>query len=188
MSDKKFAVTCAGCKNDRMVRPSDWRTRKSDYCETCSRRARVGLQPCDDVSGKGTRLYNIWRGMRQRCGYIAGGHAHDVKHYADRGITVCEDWRGRFTSFKAWADANGYAESLLLDRIDNDLGYSPDNCRWVQILTSNRNKRSVVQSADRVAIRDAISNGVKQCVLARLYGVSDATVSLIKREAVWTTP
>ena len=37
---------------------------------------------------------------------------------------------------------NGYQENLTIDRIDNDKGYSPDNCRWVTVKTQNRNARS----------------------------------------------
>lgn len=181
---KRFEVKCPGCDRSRTVNQADWDRRKSDYCQACGNRVRSGLEPCAEESGKGSRLYNIWRGLRQRCGYIAGGHARDLHHYAIRGIDVCEEWRGRFLPFKQWAEANGYEESLLIDRIDNDLGYSPNNCRWVTVVESNRNKRTVLPQADRSAIRAAIKHGTKQCVLAKQYGVTDATITHIKQEGI----
>lgn len=52
---------------------------------------------------------------------------------------MCEEWKDA-TCFCNWAIANGYADNLTLDRIDNDKGYSPDNCRWAtpQEQTDNR--------------------------------------------------
>ncbi len=43
---------------------------------------------------------------------------------------MCEEWKNDFMSFYNWAISNGYRDGLTLDRINNDLGYSPDNCRF----------------------------------------------------------
>ncbi len=51
--------------------------------------------------------------------------------YVARGIKVCEEWDKNFLAFKSWAEANGADPKLELDRKNNDLGYAPDNCRWV---------------------------------------------------------
>ena len=60
--------------------------------------------------------------------------------YGGRGITVCPEWRTR-RNFKEWALSHGYRSDLTIDRIDNDKGYSPDNCRWVTP-SQNCNNRS----------------------------------------------
>lgn len=73
-----------------------------------------------------TPLYKKWGSMKSRVSPLWKGR----KDYFDRGIKVCEEWR-EFLPFKEWALNNGYKEELELDRIDNDKGYSPDNCRFV---------------------------------------------------------
>ena len=85
----------------------------------------------------GTRLYSIWRDMKNRCN---GLKEKDKKNYFDRGITYCTEWE-RFEAFRDWALSRGYREDLTLDRINNDKGYSPDNCRWVTRAVQNNNTR-----------------------------------------------
>jgi hypothetical protein len=74
----------------------------------------------------GTRLHSIWNSMRARCNYPT---ATTYTNYGGSGIAVCEEWQS-YSRFKAWAVSTGYADNLEIDRKDNRLGYSPDNCRW----------------------------------------------------------
>lgn len=85
-----------------------------------------------------TRLYRVWQSMKQRC-YDKSTNAYE--YYGGRGITVCDDWL-RYENFSEWAHKSGYAENLTIDRIDNNKGYGPDNCRWATIKEQNRNKRT----------------------------------------------
>lgn len=73
------------------------------------------------------KLRNAWFGMMRRC-YT--DERPDWAHYREFGITVCDEWLHSFDDFALWAIDNGVDYHLSLDRIDNDRGYSPDNCRW----------------------------------------------------------
>lgn len=94
------------------------------------------------VNGKRTKLFMAWSAMKQRC-YNRNSKSYD--DYGGRGITVCDEWQTDFKAFHDWSMANGFADSLSIDRIDNDKGYSPDNCRWTDAKTQIRNRRNTVR-------------------------------------------
>ena len=75
-----------------------------------------------------TRPYQIWYNMKERCN---NENCPAYESYGNRGIKVCKEWSNSFESFLGWAMLNGYRSDLTLDRIDNDKGYEPSNCRWV---------------------------------------------------------
>jgi hypothetical protein len=77
--------------------------------------------------------------MHTRC---YNTNSPQFEHYGERGIFICDKWKVNFQAFYDWAMANGYDENLTIDRIDNNKGYSPDNCRWVTMAEQNKNKRA----------------------------------------------
>jgi hypothetical protein len=90
--------------------------------------------------GVKTRLYRIWRGMRQRC---RNATSKDCKNYGGRGITFSEEWDD-FSVFRDWALNNGYSDDLSIDRIDTNGNYESGNCRWSTNIEQCRNKRDTV--------------------------------------------
>lgn len=100
-----------------------------------------------------TATYRIWQAMRTRC---HNPNSHKYATYGARGITVCERWRHSFENFLA--DMGERPGGLSLDRIDNDQGYSPENCRWATNAQQMRNRRAtvwIVIGGERLTLTDA---------------------------------
>lgn len=86
----------------------------------------------------GNRLYSIWASMKSRCNDI-NNHL-----YGGKGITVCNEWNNP-EKFIEWSLNNGYRDGLSIDRINNDKGYYPENCRWVDATAQANNiSRNVI--------------------------------------------
>ena len=81
-----------------------------------------------------TLNHMIYRCTNEKCA--------SYKDYGGRGISVCKEWMDDHDAFVEWSLANGYEYGLAIDRIDNDKGYSPENCRWVTLAENNQNRRS----------------------------------------------
>lgn len=88
----------------------------------------------------GTRVYNAWRGMRERC-YNQKNRSY--KDYGNRGIQVCEEWRNDAKSFAEYVSKLPHCEEkgYTLHRIDNDGDYEPNNVMWADRETQANNKQ-----------------------------------------------
>lgn len=82
------------------------------------------------------RIFNCWCGMKERCD---SSGRKDSKYYHEKGITYCDEWK-MYENFQEWALQNGYNDNLTLDRIDGNLPYCPENCRWITIEEQQRNR------------------------------------------------
>lgn len=75
--------------------------------------------------------------MKERC---YNKNRHNYHRYGGRGIEVCDEWLNDKLSFINWSIEHGFEESLTLERINNDLGYSPDNCKWIPANKQQNNR------------------------------------------------
>lgn len=111
----------------------------------------------------GTRTHRIWKGMVARCTIPS---ASGYPEYGAVGITVCDRWRS-FENFLA--DMGECPEGQTLDRVKNELGYEPGNCRWADRVTQNTNRSSV-----RMVSVGGETHSISEW--ARRIGISEATL------------
>lgn len=112
-----------------------------------------------------TRLFRIWTSMISRCGSKSNSA---YENYGGRGIVVCNEWKN-FKEFYDWSIRSGYQENLSIDRINNNKGYSPENCRWTTAKQQANNRRSTIFLT---------VDGVKKTISewAELYGIKYDTI------------
>ncbi len=129
----KWRCICTLCGKEYDVVGASLTSGYSTKCRSCVPTQTLTLP------NRKTRLYHIYTAMKQRC---TNPNAKHYSQYGGRGISVCEEWINSPDAFMEWAISNGYNDSLTIDRINNDKGYCPDNCRWTTPLAQARNKRN----------------------------------------------
>ena len=126
--------------------------------------------------------WSVWKGIIRRC---TKPHDKSYPFYGGRGITVCEEWLV-FENF--WRDmGNRPSPDMQIDRVDNEKGYSKDNCRWVSKAENMHNRRTFKNSTSGITgvrpkrkrwLAELKLNGVK--VLSQEFSTIDEAISARK--------
>jgi len=133
--------------------------------------------------------YQSWQCMKQRC---SNPKAKAWPDYGGRGITVCDRW---FNSYADFISDMGYPpEGMSIERINNNLGYFPENCKWATRSEQQLNRRNnvvlVIEGIDHklydlVKISGMNPRTIKRRV-AKGLGYAEVTNSTKKTYAEWS--
>jgi hypothetical protein len=170
-------VECKKCHRIYECDPNKLKYRKHCGC------MKKGVIACRYTKSH-PQLAQTYKHMMARC---YNKNNQDYYNYGARGIIVCDEWLKDRNLFCEWALKNGFKENnnLSIDRIDNDKGYSPDNCRWANSIMQSRNTRRNVMN---IEIARQIREKVKHTKLTKIaaeYGISYGTAWNIAHHISW---
>ena len=164
-----WACRC-DCGNEKEVRTDCLTSGNTRSCG-CMRDEQAAINVVVNHTHKAsmTRPYHIWQKIKDRC---QNPNVPCYKRYGGRGIKICEEWLDP-EKFMIWALGNGYSDDLTIDRIDNNGNYEPSNCRWADIKTQCRNRRSNViveyQGQEMTLIEASERSGINYGTLRQRY-------------------
>lgn len=162
--NRYFLCKC-DCGNKKEFRAQNLQSRHTTSCGCLKKEKALRDKTTHGLSK--SRTHRIWRGIKTRC---QNPKAHAYANYGGRGIRVCEEWQS-FEPFWEWAQANGYNDTLSIDRVDVNGDYCPENCRWVDVKTQANNKRTsrkyTVKEKTLTEAEWRRNIGVGQCTISK---------------------
>ena len=175
MTSTKVSISCEKCGKIRFYTPYSLSKKSCKLCKDCCHTHRE--------STRNSRLYCTWVNMKTRC---INPNYKDFNNYGGRGIKVCQEWND-YLYFKVWATSNGYKKDLTLDRTDNNLDYTADNCRWITIKEQQHNRRNnKLNKVKAKEIRNLFkTNKFSINQLASKFNVHRSSIELVIRNKTW---
>lgn len=176
--DTELYIECQNCKKRY------WKSRgflknkaKCPYCQN-------GRNYRNAKGYTNERLYERYRNILRR--------VNDPNRYI--GITICDEWKNDYLAFKEWAINNGYKDDLTIDRIDNNKGYAPDNCRWVTLKkqANNRTNNHIIKYNGKEYTISELADYIKlpyNAVLQRInnnWNIEDIVKTPYKSRKKWS--
>ncbi len=164
-----------GCGDVSEYNTSNVKRGNTTRCKSCASKSRGGKRKthgCSmsfkDRDPERHSMYCVWQAMKSRCNNV---NHKSYKDYGGRGVSVCDAW---LYSFETFLEDMGVKPTSRhqIDRIDNNKGYSPSNCRWATITENARNKRDTVM---------LVIDGVKKPMVEWAEQVSTATKTIEAR-------
>lgn len=150
------------------------RAGRTTRCRACVKRAIGDANRRHGVNG--TPTHTTWAGILQRC---LDQKNRKYALYGGRGIGVCDRWRHSFEAFLA--DMGERPAGMSIDRIDNDRGYEPGNCRWATAREQVANRRCTKLTDAMVEeIYLSLRQGARGVDLAKAFGVSQTAICAIR--------
>lgn len=173
----RWACVC-DCGMEHIANASDLRSGRTRSCGCLHH--EIAISACKTHGKSKTREYKIWQGIKDRCLNAANTSYAD---YGARGITVDPAWMS-FSVFLA--DMGDAPKGYSIDRINNNAGYSKNNCRWATQQEQCRNKRtSKLGIDDACLVLTLIGQKVSLRKLAKLFAVSTALIADISKKRAW---
>ena len=154
------------CRNFKLIRTADL---TSGRVVDCGCRFKGQARENSLKHGYwGSKPYSVVTSVLSRC---YSKSKDNYSNYGGRGITICDEWKSNLGLFCKWLEDQGLRDGLQIDRIDNDSGYSPSNCRLLPVAFNIINKRGYGRTGVcGVKLRDNCSNN-PYLVQIRLFGI-----------------
>lgn len=163
-----------GCGKRIRLKPYKAATRKSCGCLRGGKTHGLRRHP----------LYGVWNSIKSRC---CNRNSTFFHRYGSRGISICESWNSSFNEFYTWSMNNGWKHGLSIERIDNDSGYNPINCKFIPRGQQARNRSTSKLTMKQVQnIRACYDSGLEtNAELARRYNITPTTMCKIVHRKIW---
>ena len=175
----KYLCRC-DCGNEKVIRAANLRNNSTLSCGCRKAKTLNGYKHglCSHP------LNRLWRCIKERC---SNPNSKSYRWYGAKGVRMCESWAASFASFYDWATSNGYRKGVLIDRIDPEGGYSPENCRFVNAQESAQNRSGIKLNATKVkAIRIAVTTKIMSVEeVAKFFGIHKETVKRVLQGKTW---